>query len=245
MLIHNNIVKLKESLISVGNELSLIRKEISETEKRFSESLSILECDTLNDFNEKFRLYSEDKAKIKMVRELYEELLGQDDYQELKREADNQRKFVIESDNTETDNIEQKLDSLTNEKEKISGRILELKQLKIDGGLEIPLIDIENNIKFIDEQIIEKEEEYSSYQAAKEGLIQAYAKIKSDYTPLLNAETERILTRLTGGQHDSIKVAEDFSLSLKETDKNIDLKQAWSFLVQEHIIRFIWHLDWQ
>ena len=86
-----------------------------------------MECDTLNDFNEKFRLYSEDKAKIKMVRELYEELLGQDDYQELKREADNQRKFVIESDNTETDNIEQKLDSLTNEKEKISGRILELK----------------------------------------------------------------------------------------------------------------------
>ena len=33
---------------------------------------------------------------------------------------------------------------------------MELKQLKIDGGLEIPLIDIENNIKFIDEQIIEK-----------------------------------------------------------------------------------------
>ena len=123
----------------------------------------------------------------------------------------------------------QKLDSLTNEKEKISGRILELKQLKSDGSLEIPLSDIENNIKFIDEQIIEKEEEYSSYQAAKEGLIQAYAKIKSDYTPLLNAETERILTRLTGGQHDSIKVAEDFSLSLKETDKNIDLKQAEFF----------------
>lgn len=228
-IIHNNIVKLKESLISVGNELSLIRKEISETEKRFSESLSILECDTLNDFNEKFRLYSEDKAKINMVRELYEELLGGDVYQELKIEADNQRKFIIESNNTETDNIEQKLDSLIKEKDEISGRILELKQLKLDGGLEIPLSDIENNIKLVDEQITEKEDEYSAYQAAKEGLSQAYAKIKSDYTPLLNAETERILTRLTGGQHDSIKVAEDFSLSLKETDKNIDLKQAEFF----------------
>lgn len=115
-----------------------------------------MECDTLNDFNEKFRLYSEGKAKIKMVRELYEELLGQDDYQELKREADNQRKFVIESDNVEPGNIERKLDSLTNEKEKISGRILELKQLKIDGGLEIPLIDIENNIKFMMNKLLKR-----------------------------------------------------------------------------------------
>lgn len=229
-IIRYNIVELKRKIEDYKNQIDDLRADVLETEMRFSESLKNLECDTFKTFNERVLVYLGDIEKIKMAQTLYLELLGDDDYDELKKEVAEISDLIIEESVNKNFDFDEQLNMLNEKRDRLSREITLLEQSLIKSDCDfINICDIDNNINAIESEIAEKEEEYLAYYAAKESLIEVYEKIKSDYTPLLNNETESLLSSLTDGKHGNIKISDDFTLNLNNSWDTSDVKRAEFF----------------
>ncbi len=224
-----NLNILADQVSEINAQLGRTRSEISETEQRLNQTLKEFECKSYTDFKEKYGIYLENKAKIKVCRDIYTEALGGDDYAELKKEADELKKLVIQDESITNADCDKKLKALEAEKNKALSEIAALKhRISICDEMVLPA-DIKSEISEIDKRLAEKERELKSVQLAEECLSRAYAKIKSDFTPYLNRETLSLLSEMTDGQHENIKVADDFSVNLNKAGDSGDSKQAEFF----------------
>lgn len=226
-----NIVELKSGRELLIKDADLLRRELEEAEGRLKSALDSLECRTVKEFEEKYGLYSEDKAKIKVVRDLYEKLLGEDSYEELKREAEEKRSSVLKEPAPSGVDLRREINRTSEERDRAFGEAAALKASLSEERDSVSEADISDSIKAIDEELLKKGEELEAYQMARECLSAAYTKIKSDYTPLLNKKTEEILNGITGGSHSGIRIGEDFTASLKNAGDLTDVKPAEFFSV--------------
>ncbi len=227
---HKRLAALSVDMENVCRAAEASEKRKVMLEELLRAVLEELECDTVGDFDRKYALYSSDTEKIKMAHELYVELLNGDDYESLKREADSLRDFVLTETPPKGADLSQMLRENESRREQISAKSAELRNSVAREMHElVPVSDIEDNIALIDEKLYEKQMELDACILARQCLSEAYNAIKSDYTPMLNEKTEEYLSRLTGGTHGSVKVAEDFTLNLKNTDDSSDVKRAEFF----------------
>ncbi len=224
---NRKVIELSDEISDIASALENKRNEISETEQRLIKNLKEFECENYSDFKEKLRIYSEDKAKIKVCHDLYTEELKDDDYNELKKETDELKKSII-NDSLDND-CESRLKQLNAEKDKILIEITELKQSQGADEEKFSAVDIKDEISEIDKQLEKKHRELKAVRLASECLSAAYAQIKSDFTPYLNRETMEILSELTSGSHENIKVSEDFSININNNGDSGDSKRAEFF----------------
>ncbi len=212
-------------------QLSRIRSDIKSAEARVGDTLSIFECENITEFNEKYGIYCEDKAKIKVCRDIYNETLGGDDYAHLKAEADRlSRDLPPDAEYNNIDvNTESRLKALADKKDNALKQAAELRQSIADAEGLRTAADVRAEIDEIDRTLSEKRRELSAVQLAAECMSEAYTKLKSDYTPRLNAKTQEVLGMMTLGRHGNIKIADDFSLRLSESGDSGELKQAEFF----------------
>lgn len=228
-ILNRSLKSLSVQIEDMKIKLGKIRSEIFETEQHLSQILEELECENYADFEKKLGIYSEDKAKIKMCRDIYAEALGNDDYAELKKEADELKKFVIHDKSVTNIDYEERLKALETEKERTLSQIIGLKN-SINAYNESNLaVDIEVQLNDIDKRIAQKQRELKAVRLAAECLGQAYKKIKSDFTPYLNHETMSLLSEMTSGQHENIRIADDFSVNLNGLGDSGEQKQAEFF----------------
>lgn len=227
-----NILKLNSSTESLSCELTEREIRIKEAEEQLKDILDNLECDSVRDFNEKYGLYSEDRAKIKMAEELYGELLGSDDYETLKREAEElKQRFGTVKPSGDID-AGQRTAELSAEREKASLELAELRVSLGRGGEDrLSALDIRDSIAGIDERLAAKEERLDALMLARGCLSEAYMSVKSDYTPLLNSKTEEIFTAVAGKAHSGVKIADDFTMSLGGEASGGSLKSAGFFSI--------------
>jgi len=227
---YNGEIKAIEARTAeLETQLSRIRSDIKSAEARVSDTLKIFECENITEFNEKYGIYCEDKAKIKVCRDIYNETLGGDDYAHLKAEADRlSRDLPPDAEYNNIDvNIESRLKELAAQKDNALKRAAELRQSPAAGAHTAA--DVRAEIDEIDKALSEKRRELSAVQLAAECVNEAYTKLKSDYTPRLNSKTQEILGMMTQGRHGNIKIADDFSLRLSESGDSGELKQAEFF----------------
>lgn len=213
----------------IEKQLDKLRSKISEAEAEVKNTLSDFECESFAEFSEKYSIYSEGKAKIKVCRDLYSDILGDDDYNELKAEADELSHEIIDIGDYKNIDIDSRLKQLTEEHSREIERAAELKQSLTAAEPSRTAADIRAEIEEADKQLAAKRAELRAVQLAAECVSAAYSRIKSDFTPQLNSETERLLEKMTGGRHGNIKVADDFSLRLNESGDSGELRQAELF----------------
>lgn len=229
---NRKISELSEEIRGISEALDKTRGEISDAENRLSQSLKEFECESYSDFKEKLGIYSEDKAKIKVCRDIYAEELGDDDYSELKKEADDLRKSaagVLTEDEAE---IQARLKAAEAERSRILSETISLKhRLDESGAKALSELDINGRIRDIDEDVSEKQSELAAVRLAADCLKQAYSNVKSDFTPQLNRETLKLLQRMTGGRHEKITIADDFSMNLNEAGDSGEAKRAEFFSI--------------
>lgn len=223
------IKKESEHLKAIDEQLEELRSKISEKEEEIKNILSDFECEDFAEFSEKYSIYSEAKAKIKVCRDLYSDILGGDDYGELKAEADELSRSIIDIGDYKNIDIEDRLKQLSAEHSREIERAAELKQSLASAEPLRAEVDIRAEIAETDKQLASKYAELKAVQLAAECIGAAYSKIKSDFTPQLNSETQRLLEKMTGGRHSNIKVADDFSLRLNESGDSGELRQAELF----------------
>lgn len=227
---YKNAAALNEQTENIRHEAEAVIKRRGALEEQLRAGLEELECDTAGDFDRKYALYSSDREKIKMAHELYVELLNGDDYEALKREADSVRSLVLTEEPPKGADLSQMIRENESRREQISEKLAELRN-SVSSELHeiVPISDIDDNIRLIDEKLYEKQIELEACRLARQCLSDAYNSIKSDYTPMLNSKTEEYLSRLSGGGHGSVRVAEDFTLNLKNTGDSSDVKRAEFF----------------
>ncbi len=213
-------------LDETDKKISGTREYVAGLEAELSAALEELGCDTLGDFDKKYETYRETEAKIAAAREAYENMLGGGDYSEIKREADEARKHIINEEPPEGVDLEAAAEAA---EQRRSAALERLAELKATGTVDIvPISDIENGIRLTDEKISESRAELDALRMALEGLAEAEARVRSDYTPLLNKSAGEILSGLTSGKHGDMRVAADFSVKLKD-DAAADPKRAELF----------------
>ncbi len=222
---HSRILKL---LGETDRNIGDTRKRVSELETELSETLNRLECDTVRDFDKKYADYRAAEAKIETVRGIYDNILGGGDYAQIKAEADEARRYIIEE--TPPQNMDLRR-AVTEAERRRDAAVKKITELRIAEGRlpeTVPISDIENNINSIDEKLAEKRDELEALGMALEGVRDAERHIRSDYAPLLNERAGEILAEMTDGRRGDIMVAADFSVKLRDENAP-DAKRAELF----------------
>lgn len=229
---NRKMIELSEEISDISEALNKTRSEISDAENRLNQNLKEFDCESYADFKKELGIYSEDKAKIKICRDIYAEELGDDDYNELKKEADELRKSaagVLTDDDAE---IRTRLKEAEAEHSRILSEIISVKHRLDESGAKASAeLDINDRIRDIDEDVHEKQIELAAVRLAADCLKQAYSNVKSDFTPQLNRETLKLLRRMTGDRHEKITIADDFSMNLNEAGDSGEAKRAEFFSI--------------
>lgn len=218
---YNNINKNQIQIEEINNK-------IIKLENNIIEQLLLLECKNYQEYQDKLLIYTNVKNKINTYNDLYVNNLDDDNFTQLKEEADILEKQLGELEFIEDTEPEIKLNQLESENIEVTEKIISIKN-SLDGGEQIFESDILSEIDGVNTKLIDAEDEYDASMIARETLKQVYDRIKSDYTPYLNRETEKILKRLTNDNHENIKIADDFSLNLSQIGYVGDIKRAEFF----------------
>ncbi len=206
--------KLLALLGETDKKIGDTREYVAGLETELSAALNELGCDTLRDFDKKYETYRETEAKIAAAKEAYENMLGGEDYSEIKKEADEAREHIVNQEPPEGMDLEAEVEAA---EQRRSAAVERRAELRADRPRDtVPISDIENNIKLVDEKLSENRDELDALKLALEGLNDAEIRVRSDYTPLLNKRAGEILSELTRGKHGDMRVAADFSVKLKD-----------------------------
>lgn len=220
--------KTKSLLEAANAKIEDTRAAVREREEKLRETLKDFECETVSEFDAKHAEYRETAAKIEAVRDMYKSILGGRDYRQIKAEAEEAEKYISDAEPPKGIDIEAAANRAEMRRYQAAERITELKVAEGKLPDTLPRSDIENNIRLTEEKLAASREELEALNMALTGIRETERFIRSDYTPLLNERGGEILGELTGGKRKSVRVAGDFSVTLK-TEEADDLKKAELF----------------
>ena len=207
------------------NAAAKLREEIADIEKEISYALCDSGAKNVQEYAEKMqavqgikREYKEAKKERSLLAESLKQV--EEDMQASPQNSDEEfeeeAKSYVGPDADETDAL-----ILKNNKEQMDNqREYEAVRHRVEEAFlsarstDVILSEIEQNLQTKDELNFH----YMALDKAQKALEEAYLELKRDFAPLLNEKVGEILSILTDGKYTELKISDDYSVMLKDSE---------------------------